>query len=722
MAQSSVDTKALLNKLTLREKIGQLHQMAPYYLTDEGKGEITGPTEGLGFSLDDTIYVGTALGGFGAQNLIDTQKAYLERSEHKIPLIFMADVIHGCKTIFPIPLAIGCSWDLELAEKTARIAAVECSVSGVQVTFSPMVDLVRDPRWGRVMESTGEDPYLNTLYAKAFVRGYQGDDMSKDGNIGACVKHFAAYGAAEAGRDYNTVDMSERVLREFYMPAYKAALDAGCKLVMTSFNTIDSIPASANEWLLRDVLRKEWGFNGVVISDWGAVAEIIKHGVAEDKKEAARKAMEAGVDIEMMTTCYVRHLEELMDAGIIDVALIDEVVLRILDLKAELGLFENPYKSADLEREKEVLLCNSHREASRGAAAKSSVLLKNDGVLPFKKDISKLALIGPKGDSQDILGAWSWQGNREDAVSLKQGLIHKLGEDKVICAKGCDIIGGSDKDIIAAVEAAKTCDVVVLALGEKADMSGEGSSRGCIKLPGYQEQLAQAIFELGKPTVVVLFNGRPLEITELYGAAPAILEAWFPGTEGGNAIADLLFGDAYPSGRLTMSFPYTVGQIPVYYNALNTGRPKEYEENREHYCSHYLDIPNSPLLPFGYGLTYTSFEYSNIELDSNVLTTSGVIKASVKVKNVGQYKGIETVQLYIRDITACVSRPVSELKGFRRVELNPGEEKEVIFEITEEMLRFYSNKLEYKSEYGKFHVMIGKNAKDVDCKQFVLVP
>lgn len=720
MENKKIDVKKLLDSMTIKEKIGQLLQLAPFFFMDSIKGEITGPMENLGITSEDIKNAGTVLGVGGAKEALEIQKSYLERNEKKIPLIFMADIVHGYRTIFPIPLAIGATWDEKAAEKVARVSAKEASAAGVHVTFSPMVDLVRDARWGRVMESTGEDPFLNSVFASAFVRGYQGDDISKEGNIAACVKHFAAYGAAEGGRDYNTVDMSERILREYYLPPYKAAVEEGVKMLMTSFNTVNSIPSSGNEWLMRDVLRKEWGFDGVVVSDWGAVKELIPHGVAEDMKEAAEKAIKAGVDIEMMTSCYNQNLEKLLEEGKVSIELIDEAVLRILKLKEELGLFEDPFKGADPEKEKQLLGCEEHRKAAREVASTSMVLLKNEGVLPLSKEVKKVAIIGPYADNHEILGGWSWDGKFEESVSLKEGIINKIGEEKVIVLKGCGIVDGTDEEIMAAVEAAKDADVVILALGEHTDMSGEGGSRAFIKLPGRQEELADKIFALQKKTAVVLFNGRPLEIKDLYEKAPAILEAWFPGTEGGNAAADILFGDKNPSARLAMSFPYTVGQLPIYYNAFNTGRPKPFEGSDERFCTHYLDAPNAPLLPFGFGLSYTTFEYSDFKLDAEVLTEGSSIRASVKVKNTGKTAGEETVQLYIRDLSGSVVRPVKELKGFKKVYLEAGEEKEVIFEVKEEMLRFYNNKLEFKSEKGKFNVMVGPNSRDLEVLGFEL--
>lgn len=718
MKDKKIDIKELLRTMTLKEKIAQLIQLTPFFYKEDATGAITGPAEELEIDNADIFNAGSVLGISGAKEAIEIQKVYLEKNEKKIPLIFMADIIHGCRTIFPVPLAIGCSFDQSIAEKVARISAKEASASGIHVTFSPMVDIVRDPRWGRVMESTGEDTFLNSEFARAFVRGYQGDDVSKKDSMAACVKHFAAYGAAEGGRDYNTVDISERMLREYYLPAYKAAIEEGCKTIMTSFNVVNSLPSSANKWLMRDVLRKEWAFDGVTISDWGAVTELIPHGVAEDKKEAAEKAIKAGLDIEMMTNCYVQNLEQLLEEGKIDIVIIDEAVLRILKLKVELGLFENPYKGADPQKEEELFLCKEHREAAREVAAASMVLLKNENILPFNKEVKKVAIIGPYAEEHSILGPWAWQGKAEEAISLKEGIVNKLGESKVIVSKGCGIEDGTDEEMKVALKIAKDADVVILALGESSEMSGEGGSRAFIKLPKRQEELAKKVLEINKSTAIILFNGRPLEIKELHDNAAAILEAWFPGTEGGNAIADILFGDKNPSGRLSMSFPYTVGQIPVYYNSFNTGRPQISKDTYERYCSHYIDIPNEPLLPFGFGLSYAEFSYSEFKLDKEIITIDNSIYASVKVKNISRVGGAETVQLYIRDLVGSVVRPVKELKGFKKVYLEAGEEQEIVFEIKESMLRFYNNDLTFKSEAGEFIAMIGPNSRDLKALEF----
>lgn len=712
----------LLKKMTLDEKIAQLIQLAtPFYKGASEGGQITGPIEEMGISEETVRNSGSVLGASGAREIKNIQKKYLEENLHGIPLLFMADVVHGFKTIFPIPLAIGCSWDLEAAELSAAIAAEEAAVSGIHVTFAPMVDLVRDPRWGRVMESTGEDPYLNSLFARAFVRGFQGKDLSTDNTrVAACVKHFAAYGAAEGGRDYNTVDMSERILREQYLPAYKAALDEGCEMVMTSFNIVDGIPATGNKTLMRGILRDEWGFDGILISDWDAIREMVDHGVASDEAEAALLAIKAGVDIDMMTTCYVNNLRAHVENGFVNESLIDEAVIRILRLKAKLGLFENPYRGADEEKEREVVLSEKHRLQARKVAEKSCVLLKNDGVLPLKRD-KKVALIGPFADNGDILGPWSWHGSREKSVTLGKGFLQKIDTSLLAISQGCGIDSGTEDQLTEALNIANKADILVVALGEKSEMSGEASCRADIRLPKVQLDLVKKLHSLGKPMVVVLFNGRPLDLHGVIDEADAVLEAWFPGTEGGAAVANLLFGDANPSGRLSMSFPYSVGQIPVYYNNFNTGRPKVNDEINQEYVSKYLDIPNSPLYPFGYGLSYSSFEYSNAAIFPDKMTSDSSITVSVKVQNTSNVSGEETVQLYLRDMSAEVVRPVKELKSFKKIFLKPGQNETITFTITEEMLRYHHANLEYKSDPGVFTAYVGPNSRDVTSLSFTLI-
>jgi beta-glucosidase len=719
--QQSLHT--LLAQMTLDEKVDQLMQLAvPFYEGAEGDGMITGPMESLGITQRTVHNSGSVLGMAGAAETINVQRTHLENNRLGIPLLMMADIVHGFKTIFPVPLAIGCSWDLELAEQSAEIAAREAAVSGVHVTYAPMVDLVRDPRWGRVMESTGEDPYLNALYAQAFVRGFQGSDLAGDyDRVAACVKHFAAYGAAEAGRDYNTVDLSERQMREFYLPAYKAALDAGCEMVMTSFNTVDGVPATGNEKLMRTLLREEWGFNGILISDWGAVKELIAHGIAADEEEAALKAIRAGVDIEMMTSCYAKHLAALIASGKVDELLLDEAVMRILTLKQKLGLFDNPYRAADPERESEIVFCESHRAAAKELAVKSCVLLKNNGTLPLQAS-QTVAVIGPFARNSDLLGPWSWTGSRDAVVPLADCIGLKLdAAAQLLVAEGCGIETATEEQWLAAQTAAAQADLLVLALGEHSDMSGEAGCRANIQLPAVQLELMRRLKELNKPIAVVLFNGRPLDLHGVYEEADAILEAWFPGSEGGLAVADLLFGDANPSGRLTMSFPYSVGQIPVYYNAYNTGRPQGAADAQVRYVSQYLDIPNEPLLPFGFGLSYTQFDYSEPQLSSDVLTAGGSIQLTVKITNSGEVAGEETVQLYVRDLAGEVVRPVKELKSFRKLLLQPGETGEVRFTIDEPQLRYYHADLRHASDAGEFIAYIGPNSAVTQALSFRLI-
>ncbi|RIU94867.1 beta-glucosidase BglX [Oceanobacillus picturae] len=710
----------LLGRMTTDEKVAQLMQLAtPFFKGASNSGEITGPMVNMNVTDEIVENTGSVLGAWGAKEIKAIQERHLQENRLGIPLLMMADVIHGYRTIFPVPLAIGSSWDLELAEKSAQIAAKEAAVSGIHVTFAPMVDLVRDPRWGRVMESTGEDPYLNGAFARVQVEGFQGDDLKNNTDtLASCVKHFAAYGAAEGGRDYNTVNMSERDLREYYLPAYKTALEAGSEMVMTAFNTVDGIPATGNKTLMRDLLREEWGFDGVLISDWGAVKELIPHGVAANEKEAAEKAIKAGLDIEMMTTTYASHLKELIEEGKVDTSLLDEAVLRVLELKQKLGLFENPYRGADEEREKEVIRCAEHRQTAQDLAAKSAVLLKNDRVLPLKKE-QKIALIGPFAEGNDILGPWSFLGSTDDAITVKAGIEQKLNKE-VIAAKGSDIETGEDADLQEAIKLAGEAEVVVLALGEASEMSGEAGSRTTIQLPAPQLKLVEEIVKLGKPTVAVLFNGRPLDLHGVIDKTDAVLEAWFPGTEGGAAIADLLYGEVNPSGKLTMSFPDNVGQVPVYYNHFNTGRPKGAPDAQIRYVSQYLDSPNAPMFPFGYGLSYTTYAYDQFSLSRETLKKGETLTAQVNVTNTGKVAGEEIVQLYIQDKVGEVVRPLKELKGFEKIHLEPGETKTVQFTITEEQLRYHHADLSYTSDPGEFVVFVGPNSAEVEAQSFEL--
>ncbi len=708
-----MDIDVLLKQMTLDEKIDQLMQLAAFLFDGAShEGEITGPLSELGISNRTIHNSGSVLGGSGASEIKNIQASHLKTNRLKIPLLIMADVIHGYKTIFPHNLALSCSFDPGLVEETAKIAAKEAAVSGIHVTFAPMVDLVRDPRWGRVMESTGEDPYLNSELAKAFVRGFQGEDIQTSKySVAACVKHFAAYGAIEAGRDYNTVNMSERELREVYLPGYKAALDENAQMVMTAFNTVDGKPCSGNKDLMRHLLRDEWGFDGVIISDWGSIRELIPHGVAEDEKNAAALAIEAGVDIEMMTSTYVSYLKELIEEGTIEESRIDESVRRILNLKKTLGLFENPYRFLDENKAKDIIFSEEHRLVARRAAEESIVLLENDGVLPMQKD-DDVGLIGPFAESQDLLGPWSWIGDRDDVETIAMGMnkvlskpIHTQSIQSIQSIHAID-----EEEMLGSIEVAKKVEKVILALGESSDMSGEGGSRSKIELPEVQLELLKKIHEVNKNIIVVLINGRPLDLTRVIPFAKAVVEAWFPGSCGGSAIGRILVGDKNPSAKLTMSFPDSVGQIPIYYNHHNTGRPYDHNNPHNRYVSKFIDGPNKPRYPFGYGLSYTTYAYDNLNLSQPVLTDNETINVSISVKNTGERLGDEIVQLYVRDRVGEVIRPLKELKSFEKVRLAPGETKIVTFTISEEMLRYTHSDLRYSSDYGEFSVFAGTSS------------
>lgn len=731
----STRIKDLLSQMTLKEKVGQMIQLHPnaYYQIKKNISSnhlLTGPFGEVLVEKEDLNNIGSILTVNNAKEIITLQKEHLESSRLKIPLLFMFDVIHGYKTIFPINLGMSASWNLDLVEEASHVAAVEAGATGIHVNFAPMCDLVRDPRWGRVMESPGEDPYLNELMVAATVKGFQQESFDNKYSVATCVKHFAAYGAVEAGLDYNVVDLSERWLREYYLTAYKAALNAGSPMVMTSFNVYDGVPSTINKHLMRDILRDEWGFEGVLISDWDATIEALVIGAAEDEKDCAKKAVEAGLDMEMTSPLYYMHLEKLVESGEVSESLIDDAVLRVLHLKETLGLFENPYRDASTDDETKTHLCDDHRVKARKAAEESCVLLKNDGVLPFSKDVKKIAIIGPLADSNAILGWWRAIGKPEDTISLKNGIENLLGDSvSITTALGCDYKDMKSDQIEAAVATAKEADVVILALGEHQDMSGEAGNRGEIGLPGLQQKLADAILDLDIPTAVVLFSGRPLAIDALDHKAPAILEAWFPGTEGGNAIANILFGDVNPSGKITMTFPRFLGQVPVYYNRHQVGRPTPSEDYKHgelfspisRYFSNYLDMPNAPLYPFGYGLSYTQFKYDKLELSSKLLTDSGIITVSVDITNCGPVDGYEIAQLYIRDIKASVARPLKELKAFEKLHLKAGQRKTVTFDISPEMLKFYKQDMSFGYEYGDFEVFVGTHSDSLLKESFKLV-
>ena len=707
----------LLSKMSLKEKIFQLEQFNSVLLKPLAGWDATGPMKDLKLEEEDLRYTGSVLNSMGAERMKDIQTEFLKKNDNHIPLAFMHDVIHGYRTIYPINLGLACSFNLDLMRDCAEMAATEAVLDGVNVTFAPMVDLARDARWGRVMETSGEDPYLNSLIAKATVEGF------KKGGIATCVKHFAAYGGAVAGKDYAEVDMSEYTLREYYLSAYKAAIDAGVDMVMPSFNVLNGIPATGNAWLLKDILREEWGFDGVIVSDYGAVWELFVHGYAEDEKDAAYKALTAGVDIEMCSTMYAQNLSKLLQEGKIKESQINKAVFRILKLKEKLGLFENPYRFADAHKAKETFLCKKHRTLARKAVEESAVLLKNDDILPLSKDTKSVAVIGPHGDTGHVLGWWLCGGLAEETITVCKGLRGYNKNLDVRYAKGCEI-GWNNTDeshISEAVELAKNSEAVVLCLGEKEEESGESNSKTNLDLAEVQYKLLDAVLAVNKNVVVLLFTGRPLACTRLHAKAPAILNVWWPGTECGNAVANLLFGDVSPSGKLTMTFPYSSGQCPVYYNHYQTGRPSPYGRYDILHATRYLDTPNEPLYPFGYGLSYSNFTYSEVGLSSNVMKRGGEIIASIMVTNTGAYKAKETVQLYIRDVAGSHVRPIKELKGFEKVELDAGESKKITFSITEEMLAFYGAGMERNAEKGKFYVYIGKDSNVDSYQEFELL-
>ncbi len=719
----------LLQKMTLEEKLGQIN------LSSGNTGAVLG---GGGEGQLIAIKKGEigATGGSSFESIKKIQDAAME-SRLKIPVLIGLDVIHGYKTIFPIPLALSCSWDTDLIERSAQIAAKEASASGVCWTYSPMVDIARDPRWGRVSEGSGEDPWWGSQVAKAMVRGYQGGDLSKNNTIMACVKHFALYGASEAGRDYNTVDMSHLSMFNGYMEPYKAAFDEGAGSAMSSFNLVDGIPATGNKWLMTDVLRDRWGFDGFVVTDYTSINEMAYHGLG-DLKTVSALALKAGIDMDMQGLGFIGTLKESLDDGLVSMEQIDQACRRVLEAKFKLGLFEDPYRYLDENRLKNEVLTDENLEAARELAARSMVLLKNDNnILPLKKE-GKIAVVGPLAKATgDLLGAWVMYRNRDIVPSIVEGIKSVGGDDvEVLSAIGANLTNEpnlrkslsspfamfmGEKMVVderspevlidEALAVSADADVIVAVLGESTAMSGEASSRADISIPESQRNLLKTLLKTGKPVVLVLLNGRPLTIDWESENVPAILEAWAPGTAGGNAIADVLFGDYNPSGKLTMTFPRSVGQIPVYYNHKNTGRP--FDENNK-FTSKYLDISNEPVYPFGYGLSYTSFKYSDIELNKSNLEGNDKLIAKVTLTNTGDRAGEEVVQLYISDPVASISRPVKELKNSKKVMLEPGEKKTVTFEVTTNDLKFYNSELKYDWEPGEFVIQIGTNSQDVN--------
>ena len=725
----------LMGKMTMDEKIGQLNLVTP-------GGAVTGAV--VSSDVDKKIRYGQVGGLFGITGPDKVRKAQeiaVTNSRLHIPLIFGLDVIHGHKTIFPIPLGLASSWDVNLVERSARIAAIEATADGLNWAFSPMVDIAHDPRWGRIAEGSGEDPYLGSRIAKAMVKGYQGDDLSKNNTLMACVKHFALYGAAEGGRDYNTVDMSRIKMYQDYLPPYKAAVDAGVGSVMSSFNEIDGIPATGNKWLLTDLLRKQWGFKGLVVSDYTSVNEMINHGLG-DLQTVSALALNAGLDMDMVGEGFLTTLKKSLKEGKVKAQQIDDACKRILEAKYKLGLFDDPFRYCNEDRAAKEILSDDNRKAAREIASHSFVLLKNAGqVLPLQKK-GTIALVGPlASNKRNMLGTWSVSGDPQKSVTVMEGIKNVAGNNvSVLYAKGANLsddtmfskrvnVFGPEIEIDKrspqemldeAIDAANKADVVVAVLGEAADMTGESSSMTNLGLQESQENLLKALVKTGKPIVLVLFTGRPLTLTWENEHVNAILNTWFAGTEAGNAIADVLFGNYNPSGKITISFPRNVGQIPIYYNHKVTGRPYQ-EGDYPKFKSNYLDAPNDPLYPFGYGLSYTSFSYGDIKLNSPTIKKNQILMASITVTNSGKYDGEETVQLYIRDMVGSITRPVKELKGFQKVILRAGESKTISFGITIDDLKFFNKDLQWIAEPGDFKLFIGTNSRDVKEADFKLL-
>lgn len=709
---------SLISVMTIEEKAGQLTLYTSGW-------DVTGPT--LNENYQNELKEGRVGGLFNAHTVAynrKLQRMAVEDTRLGIPLLFGYDVIHGYKTIFPIPLAEAASWDLSVIEKSARLSSKEAAAAGLNWTYNPMVDIARDPRWGRIAESSGEDPYLGSRIAEAKVRGIQGKDLSDPLTMLACVKHFAAYGAAQAGRDYHTVDMSDRILRQDYLPPYKAAVDAGVATVMSSFNEIDGVPATGNSYLLTDILRKEWGFEGFVVTDYTSMNEMVPHGIVSNEKAAAALAINAGVDMDMQGGLYNKYLPELVAEGTVSMKTVDAAVRRILEKKMALGLFEDPYRYLDEQREKDIVLSREMMDHSLTAAKSSVVLLKNEPVqgsrlLPLKKTSGAIALIGPLAEDQiDLLGTWHASGDETRVVTLKSALEKAYPGVRINYARGADFTGEETSGFAEALEVAGSSDIIVLALGENYQQSGEAASRSDIGLPGVQEALMKELVATGKPVIALVMAGRPLTISWMADHVPAILNTWHLGTMTGPAIAQVLKGEYNPSGKLPVTFPRNVGQIPIFYAMKNTGRPFD---SKNKYTSKYLDIPNTPLYPFGYGLSYTTFDYSPVTLSASELSLGGSLKASVVVTNSGEMAGDEVVQCYIRDLVGSVTRPVKELKGFRKIHLEAGESLKVEFELSTDDLAFYTRDMSWKAEPGDFEVFIGPDSSTQNKSNFNII-
>jgi len=708
---------SVLSLMTLEEKVGQLVQYSGVFDTGNRPER---PTENR-LEMIRKGKVGSFLNIIGADETKKLQKIAIEESRLKIPLIFGLDVIHGYKSTFPVPIGEASTWNTELIEKSARYQAEEASSAGIHWTFNPMVDIARDPRWGRIMEGSGEDPYLGSLMSAARVRGYQGKNLSANNTILACVKHYAAYGGAEGGRDYNTVDMSERNFRDFYLPPYKAGIEAGAGSIMASFNEIGGVPSSASKFLMTQILRDEWKSDAMVVSDWNSIGELIPHGVAKDLKHAADLGINATIDMDMEASAYYWHLADLVKESKVDIKVVDEAVRRVLIAKFKLGLFDDPYKYCDTEREMKTLGSKEIIDATKEVALESLVLLKNENnILPLSKELKKIAVIGPLADSKrDPLGGWVAQGDPKMVVTVLNGIKNKLGgKVNIEYAEGCKITGDDRSGFEQAVKAVESSEAAIVVAGESERMSGEAFSRSSLDLPGVQEDLIKELHKTGKPIIVVLMNGRPLSIPWLQKNVPAILETWFAGIQTGNAVADVLFGDYNPNGKIPVTFPRSVGQIPIYYNHKNTGRP---HIPGVHFTSYYMDLDNTPLYPFGYGLSYSTFEYSNPILSKTQIKKDESLTVSVDVKNTSSRAGKEVVQLYIRDLVGSVTRPVKELKDFVKISLQPGETKRVEFTITPDKLKFHDIDMNYVVEPGDFIVFVGTNSIDVKEASFTVV-
>jgi beta-glucosidase len=707
---------SVLKLMTLEEKIGQMNQ----YSSDFA---VTGPITKDGDKQNQVRkgLIGSFLNVRGAERTRSLQEIAMQ-SRLKIPLLFGQDVIHGYRTIFPIPLAEAASWDLKAIQQSAHIAAKEAAAAGIHWTFAPMVDIARDPRWGRIMEGAGEDTYLGSLIAAARVKGFQGNKLGSTDAVMACAKHFAAYGAALGGRDYNSVDMSPRNLYEVYLPPFKAAVDAGAATLMNSFNDLNGIPATGNKMLLRNILKNQWNFKGFVVSDWGSIGEMVNHGYATNSYEAAMLAANAGNDMDMESRSYLQHLSKLVKDGKVSISVVDDAVKRILQKKFELGLFDNPYKFCDTVREKEQWNNKENLQAARVMAQKSIVLLKNENVLPLRKEkmqdgVSRtIAMIGPFVKAKtDNLSLWSfnWPDDSVRLVSLWEGVAQKISDDtRLLYAQGCGVNDTSYAGFNEAIATANNADIIIATVGEAGDMSGEARSRSNLHLPGVQEALINALVKTGKPIIVLVSGGRPLIFNDVADKAKAVVYTWWLGTQAGNAIADVLFGDYNPSGKLPVSFPRSEGQIPMYYNYFSTGRPAKNDSDKN-FVSVYIDLPNSPKYPFGYGLSYTSFKYGDVVVSKTNLKQNDKLDAIVTISNTGSYAGEEVVQLYVRDVAGSVVRPVKELKGFQKVLLQPGQSQTVKFTITVNNLKFYNNELKYDWEPGEFEIMIGTNSKEL---------